>query len=32
MAEAKIIKGYRLEPFAQCAGALLDHARLNGAH
>jgi uncharacterized protein YjbI with pentapeptide repeats len=28
----KVIKGYRLEPFAQCAGALLDHARLNAAN
>jgi len=32
VAGPKEIKGYRLEPFAQCSGAILDHARLNAAN
>jgi hypothetical protein len=32
VAGPKVIKGYRLEAFAQCSGAQLDHARLNAAN
>ena len=32
VAAPKEIKGYKLEPFAQCAGAMLAHARLNAAN
>ena len=32
VAEERVVRGYKLAPFANCAGASLGHARLNGAN